>query len=244
MSYSFDGANDTMTGTFTSTYNGHPVTMGCFLKVTTHPVATDRFVSFGNNSGSQNDSHTLQSSTVDDRWWATSQDTTGADAVVSSVNIDGVWAGYVGRFTNATLRDLYVQAFGNTGQNTTSKAVANAMQFIRLGEGFGGSQDYTGKLAEVAIWNSALSDGDITLYLGGQAASTIAAASLIGYWDLATNNATQANAGLDAGGDLTVTGATFDSDHPVIVQAGQPAQNRFRGIPGMNTIASRFGRGW
>jgi hypothetical protein len=26
--------------------------------------------------------------------------------------------------------------------------------------------------------------------------------------------------------------------------AGQPTQSRYRGVPGMNTISPRFGRGW
>jgi hypothetical protein len=79
-----------------------------------------------------------------------------------------------------------------------------------------GGNDYTGLIAEVAIWNKALADAEITSYMSGEAASTIAAANLIGYWPLSADNATQSNEGLDAGGDLSVSGATFDADHPTI----------------------------
>jgi hypothetical protein len=213
MSYSFDGANDTMTGTFTSTYNAYPCTLAVFLKITVHPLASDNFLSFGNSSSSNNDSHKLQTASVDDRFWATSVDTTGSEAVVD-LNVDAVWAGLVGKFTSATRRDIYIQALANTGSDTTSKVLANVMQFIRAGEGFTAAQDLTGKLAEMAIWDVALSDADITSYLGGTSASIIDAANLIGYWPLSASNATQANEGVDAGGDLTVTGAVFDADHP------------------------------
>lgn len=215
MSYSFDGVNDTMTGAFTSTY-ADPVTLACFIKVTDHLV-NDALVGLGNSNSTVNDSYQLRSTGTDNQWGAVSIGAAGSTSTATNVlNIDGVWAGIVGKFSGDALRDVYVQALANTGQSTESRAVADVLQFVRLGESFAGALDFTGLMAEVAIWNSALSDADITSYLAGTAASQISAANLIGYWPLSASNATQANEGVDTGGDLTVAGATFNADHPTI----------------------------
>ena len=219
MSFLFDGANDQLEGAFTSTY-ADPVTLACFVKVTAHPVATDNLLQFGNSASAINDSYRLNTGSVDDQWEAISR-TTGDSSAQVSLNIDGVWAGIVGVFTSNTLRDLYVQSITNTAQSVTSRAVADVLQFICAGEDFAEGRDFTGRLAELAIWNSALSGANITSYLAGTAASGIAAANLIGYWPL--SSASLLNIGLDSGGDLTATGnAAFDADHPTITSGLDP----------------------
>jgi hypothetical protein len=102
---------------------------------------------------------------------------------------------------------------------TTSRTVAT-IQHIVAGENFAGGNDLDGLLAELACWDIALNATQITDYLAGTAAPLIAASDLIGYWPLSANNATQSNLGVDTGGDLTVTGATYSSDHPTISSGG------------------------
>ena len=215
MSYSFDGTNDYLSGSFTSTY-ADPVTLACFVKLTTHPVAVDCFVCLGNSSSSFDDSYRIETGSTDDAWRATSRTTGDSQAEITSLNRDATWTPVVGVFTSNTLRDLYVAAIGNTAQSTTSRAVADVLQYVRVGEELSGGRDFNGLIAEVAIWNKALDTSEITSYLGGTAASGIAAANLIGYWPLSASNATQSNLGTDAGGDLTVTNATYSADHPTI----------------------------
>lgn len=215
MSYSFDGANDSLSGSFTSTY-ADPVTLACFVKLTTHPVAVDTFVCLGNSASSFDDSYRIETGSADDAWRATSRTTGDSQAEITAFNRDGLWTPVVGVFTSSTLRDLYVAAIGNTAQNTTTRTVADVLQYLRVGEDLSGGRDFAGKLAEIAIWNKALDSSEITAYLGGTAASGIGAANLIGYWPLSASNATQANLGTDAGGDLTVTNATYSADHPTI----------------------------
>jgi hypothetical protein len=214
MSFLFDGAGDNLTGTFTSTY-GDPLTLAVFVKVTTHPVSSDGFLSIGNSSVSQDQSYSIGTGPTDDQWLGIARTTTSAEASLLSVNVDAVWAGVVGVFTNTALRDIYVQTISQTAQNTLTRAVTDAVQFIRVGEWLDGNRDFTGRLAELAVWNSALSTADITSYLAGTAASGIAAANLIGYWPLSADSLL--NLGTDTDGDLTATGnAVFDADHPTI----------------------------
>lgn len=215
MSYLFDGVNDTMTGTFTSTY-ADPVTLACFVKISAHPIAAQILLTFGNSSSSVDQAYTIRTDVTDNSWTCVSRDTTSAGAVLSPVNVDGAWAGVVGVFTNDSLRDIYVSSSTLTAQNTTAKAVADVLQFIRAGENFVSSQDLNARLAELATWNKALSLGEIDNYMAGVRASAIGPGNLIGYWPLDTNNATQPNWGIDTGGALSVVGAVFDADHPFV----------------------------
>jgi hypothetical protein len=230
MSFLFDGTNDNLTGTLTSTY-ADPVTIACFIKVTNHPVAQDVFVILGNSSSSNNDSYNIRSAGTDDSWSAQSTDSVAATnaATVASINIDGVWAGVVGVFSSNTLRDVYVQSLANTATDNNNLVVADVLQFIRCGEGMAGGQDFVGRIAELAIWNVALSNASITSYMAGTAASGIEAANLIEYVSMSTNSLL--NLGTDAGGDLTAGGnAVFDADHPIITSGTPKGRMLMTGI--------------
>lgn len=218
MSYLFDANNDTATGTFTSTY-ADPVTMACFVKVIAHPAIIKTIFTLGNSSSSVDNSYTLRTNTTVDIWDALSRSTVNGFAS-ATVNADGIWVGLVGVFSSDTLRNMYVKSTAFTAQDTSNIAVPDVLQFIRLGETFTGVNDFGGKIAEVAIWNSALSLTDIDAYLRQlRRASSIGPAVPIGYWPLDTNNASQANQGSDAGGTLTMSGAVYDFDHPPLFKA-------------------------
>lgn len=221
MSYVYNGAGDSLDGAFTSSYNGEAITIACYINVADHLGVTTTILMLGNNSGSQNDAHSLKTVTVDNRWAAQSVDTAGStDSAVETINVDGIWTGLVGTFVSDSSRVIYVGAIGNTGSSSTSRAVADALKNIRVGRQLGGAQVFTGKIAEVAMWNAVLDSGQITSYLAGTAASSIAPANLIGYWPLSADSPTHTNLGIDAGGTLTVTGAVFDADHPSIATGG------------------------
>ncbi len=220
MSYSFDGANDTLTGTFTSSYSD-PCTWACWVKVTDHPLAVKRFAMFGNNSASNNDAYSLGTAGTDNVYQATTINSTGTSkSATFTSTLDNTWFAIVGRQTSDVSGHwVFVQSFANS-DFTTAQTIANAVKFIRLGESFTGANDLNGLIAEVAFWNTDLSDADITSYLSGTAASSISAANLVGYWPLSSSGATQNNLGTDTAGDLTVSGATFSSDHPTITSGG------------------------
>ena len=220
MSYSFDGTNDTLAGALTSTYDA-PITMACWFKwggggAGAHPSAIDAMVNFGNSSSSATSSYILRTQATVDRFeiyadGATADETTSLAKTVAA----DTWTPFIGVVTSHSVRDVYVSDVTN-GEASGTEDVATALQYVRLGENFAAANDFYGLLAEVAIWNKALSAGEIASYLAGNDPSGIAAANLIGYWPLSADNATQSNQGVDAGGDLSVTSAVYNSDHPTI----------------------------
>jgi hypothetical protein len=241
MSYSFDGSGDRLRGQFGTTYNSVPITLACFIKVSAHPVAADMFVNLGETDASIDHSHFIRTALADDSWEAVADAGASAGtATVASVNLDSGsilttynattgWAGIVGVFTNDSLRDLYVAAIANTGQNTAARVVNNGLSYIAVAEALTAAQVYTGLMAEVAIWNAALTTTQVAAYQNGVPASQIAPANLIGYWPLSVSNATQTNEGVDTGGDLVVTGAVFSSDHPTMAPINGPTLILTRG---------------
>jgi hypothetical protein len=227
MSFKFDGTNDNLLGTFTSTYDT-PSTMACWIKLVTHPIAIQAIFSAGSAAASNDESHQIRTIATDNTWRGRSQITGGSadECTAPATDLDGVWAGIVVKNAAANSRTIYLQTFANSGTSSGSRDVT-AIQYIAVGEALAGGSDFgaanpnESKIAECAFWSSALSDADITSYLGGTAASVIDAANLVGYWPMASNSLL--NLGVDAGGDLTAGGnAVFDADHPVITTGLAP----------------------
>lgn len=220
MSYSFDGANDFLSGSFTTAIN-EPLTIALWFKVTTHPVATRQLIQFGVNSGTQPESYGIKTVGVDDRWAGEARDT--ADAVSQSlvdVNRDTLWTPALYIVTSETDRVLNLN--GTDSSVSTTSRVVGACVNIRVGEALNATNDFAGLIAELAIWDTALDVTQRASVVAGNSAALIAESNLRGYWPLSSSNATQSNEGLDATGDLSVTGATFDADHPSITMATPP----------------------
>lgn len=308
-SYFCDQANDSLSGSFTSTYPGHAWTLAATIRVTDHPAAIDVFATVGNSNASVSHSHSLRTTATDNTWGMGSIETGTAASATVVAALDNTWFGLLGTVSNDADRDVYANTLATTGSNSQNRNVADVVQFIKLCEDFAGNQDAAVEIAEVAIWDGPLSNADATLYLTAQTVPTFASApalgaptettlpvtftvshngnvygtacangtagnaaetklgqcsgggaaadaftqaavggvadgdtftgltaattydlsfvitrvniiplidsaNLIGYYSLAVDNATQTNAGVDAGGDLTVSGAAFDADHP------------------------------
>ena len=214
MSYSFDGSNDRLAGTLTTAINT-PFTMGVWVKTASF-VANDVLMALSEISGDETSSAKILKGASANLH---SGEVIDSADVASRINVDidvGTgWVALVLRVSSSTLRDLFVVSRTNTGQTTASKTFS-AMAAVRLGENAAGTSDFAGLLAEAALWDKALTDAEVDDYMAGVAASGVAASDLVGYWPLDTDNATQANEGVDATGDLTVTSATFNADHPTI----------------------------
>lgn len=215
MSYSFDGVDDVLTGTFTSTY-ADPLTLACFFKLASFPVAQSFMVNFGNSSSTTNQSYAILNSNIANEFAAWARDTVAQLARVGGFAGYGSWSGLVGTFTSDTLRDGYLTQLSTTGSSVVATAITDTLQFIAVGRSLLSSSPYPGKLAEIAIWNSVLGASDIDTYMHQtRRASAIQTATLIGYWPLDVDATLHPNKGSDIGGALVpANGAVYDSDHP------------------------------
>ncbi len=221
MSYAFDGTNDRITGTLT-TARDVPITIAAWIKGTWR--ANDAFVQLGNGGGSNNASVALVMDGTTNNMVARAVDDAGASgggaevvfdisAVGTTYNETTGWVPVIVVFASDSSRTIYIGSDANTATSTTARATTGAFDEVRLGEDLAGGTDLllTG-MAEVGMWASVLDAGQRADFYAGVTPDAIG--TPFGYWDLRTSNATQANLGSDATGDLTVTGATFSADHP------------------------------
>ena len=220
MSYDFSPANPSMVGTLNSTYTvGGGLTMACFVKYADHPQSGD--YAFVLHKDANNDEMvSIETSGTADRIDYRHHGPAGSNPAFHTSDAgeyDTEWVAIVGTSESTSIWNIFVELITNTHERSASRD-PGAMGKVVIGTAPNGAGDWVSLIAECAIWNSELSNADITSYLNGNAASGIDAANLIGYWPLDTDNATQSNEGTDTGGDLTVTNATFTSpaDHPTI----------------------------
>jgi hypothetical protein len=224
MSYLFDAANERMVGSFT-TLLAFPITMVCAVKTNPHPALTATLVALGINGSSNSGSINSRISSIDDGYAAApiSDAGTANSVTASPYNYDGAFVRVLVEFISSTERRVYVGAIGNVegGSGLTANSITQTLRFIQLGESLSGGNDLGlvtggGLLAEVAIWNAQLTTQQKTDALAGLVSTSIQPTLLRGYWPLSASNSTQQNLGVDATGDLAVTGATFSTDHPTV----------------------------
>jgi len=133
--------------------------------------------------------------------WAVASTTSGYAA--------GSWQHACGVWTADDSRSVYLDG-GSKGTNTASKTVTGITQML---VGRYGANYFDGKLAELAVWDVALSDAEVANLAAGTNPTSVQADHLVGYWPLLTD------ANDDIGSNnLTLAGSPdFDAeDHPEI----------------------------
>jgi hypothetical protein len=126
-------------------------------------------------------------------------------------------------FTNATDRSLYVNT--DVFTDTTSEAYPAGLDDLSIGSlGTtldGARSSYAdGEIADVGIWDVALTAAEVAALSAGYSADTVRPAKLVNYWPLVGF----ADPEIDVYGkqDLTVTGAT-KADHPRLLRIKRKA---------------------
>jgi hypothetical protein len=135
-------------------------------------------------------------------------------AVTSSGFSANTWTHACGVFTSTTSRDAYIDG-GSKGSDTTS-IVGDSSDFVltrRRRNAAVGDMDSNSFIAEVAVWDVALSEANIASLAGGTAASSVDSGNLIAYWPLTTVTTNEDQVGSN---DLTENGFLYDADHPTI----------------------------
>lgn len=123
-----------------------------------------------------------------------------------------IWQHAAAVFTSDTARDVYLNG-GNKGSAAGTESADPSDNRTGIGCLYRQSITwyFSGKLAEIAIWDVALSAAEIAQLAAGATPTTIQSGNLLAYWDLLEN-------GLDKSGNgkhLSASGSpTYSSDHP------------------------------
>lgn len=223
MSYLCDAIGEKLQGQFASTYS-YPITLGIWVKASDWDASNRYALQLGNITNNWDDSLSIRNAGTADSMAASHISTAGGvssaeRAFDSPAQYDDVWLPVIATFLSDTERNVFYGNISQTVQSVVSQTVTETLDHICVGNSLetGNDEFVDGLIAEAAIWNKELTPEEITNYLVGTQAKTIASANLIGYWPLSLDNSTQLNQGSDTGGDLTVTNATFTADHPTIV---------------------------
>ena len=200
-------------------------------------------VFIGDDFVDQNSSTSLNhggfADTVRSRIW----DSGGGSDVINKSHADGtyddLWVVCIAVYASDTDRKLYIEDSTSPGTDTTNRDLGGAvMDSIRIGDKHNTGSPCLGLVAEVAIFDKALSAAEIdALQTGaetGPAPNTVASADCIGYWPLDTDQSTHADQSGNGGPTLTVqSAAPFDADHPTITAgAAQDQSAVFKRIRG------------
>lgn len=118
------------------------------------------------------------------------------------------WQHAAGVFSSTTGRASYLNA-GSSGSNSTSVTPANLNRTgIGVRNGSSRTAFAAGMIAEVAIWNVALTTAELEALAAGHPPHKVRLAGLVRYWPLVNNTIC-----MISGTSLTNTGVTFTT-HP------------------------------
>jgi hypothetical protein len=207
MSRVFDGTNDNLS-TSSPPVTAPPFTLALWTKRTAAGVddvcaalgvsgSADNFWRIGWFVGNNN--------------YLRARDTANGDAIATGTTTSTAWIHICGVETSSSSRAAFRNG-GNKGTNATTIA-PTGIDLLRIGESASGVQDYDGKIAHVAIWNIALSDGEVASLGAGANPLAIQAANLVAYWPLTDSSLADVVSALT----LTATGTTTDdADNPTV----------------------------
>ncbi len=178
-----------------------------------------------------------------------SSEATGSASVIHTFTdgqYDDLWVPIIAKYSEAAGvtvdRDIYIESTLETTNQSTDHTINSVLE-ITVGEWYEGSLQYAGLLAEIAIFDKALSDAEInalqTSAEAGPAPNTVASADCIAYWPLGTDQAMHTDQSGNGGPDLDEDGSpTFDADHPTITSAVTALQ--MQNYQGMNRLSGGF----
>lgn len=231
MSYQGGSDGDYISGSFSSPIYDYPITVVMWVKKTAAQWAgttANYALTFYDGTNPTNDKNSIRligNNSQADSFEAQSVDNTpaynGDRFVFSDGSYDDIWVCVGGVFTSDTLREAFVEGIGNGGA-TQSRSLTNLLDGLKIGgDGKAETDTWNGLLAEVAIFNVALSDSQMlefqTSAETGPNPSTVDPTNCIGYWPLSVSQATHADQSGNGGPTLTVqSGMPYSSDHPNI----------------------------
>ena len=210
MAYNFNGTNQTLSfnPTITPAITGYPLTMACWFRTTN--LTTDQLlIMLSNASGSHYFTLAFNGPTAGDPISVAASAGTPASVGSTTGVLANTWYHACGVFASATSRTVYLNG-GSSATSTTSVAPTGITNG-NFGSFLSAFVFLPGQMANVGIWNAALTQDEVISLVRGVACSKIRPQSLNLYAPLIRNLQDTKN-----GRSITnVNGATV-ADHPRI----------------------------
>lgn len=211
----FDDASNQYLSNSSAVLTAAPITLACWFK-SDNITAQQALVSIGKTSDRSTFLLYCRGNVAGDPIGALSQQS-AASAVANTTTgySSGTWHHGCAVFASSTSRAAYIDG-GSKGTNSTS-VIPLSLDVTDIGAlnwSSGRLSYFSGDIAEVGIWNVALTDAEVALLAAGLSPLFIQPANLVSYWPIVGRYSPE----IDRIGaaNMTVTGATT-SDHPRIV---------------------------
>lgn len=214
MARSFNGSSDHLTAS-SAVVTAAPLTIAAWFYATA--MGNQDVASIGDTAGDGNYFRLNLRSVGGIEAWANS-----AKAITSSNWAQNVWSHACGVFTTSTSRAAFLNG-ASKGTDTTSATPAgldstSIGRLVRLNP----TVFFSGRIAEVGVWNAALSDDEVASLAKGYSPALIRPMSLVAYWPLIGHTSPEQD--VRGGTHLTVTGATAAAHCPIIYPSKPPCR--------------------
>lgn len=214
MSRAFDGTGDVLTFAG-AVLTAVPITMACWFNATNTDDET--LMSLDDNGG--DDGFALYKSTT---LAAGVTDAGGFNDATSGAISTGTWQHAAAVFASNSSRSAYLDGSAGSDGNSRTPGTVTHTRIGRDSNSILSAQvDFTGEIAEAAIWNVALSSAEIAQLADGVSPLLVRPESLVAYWPLIGNDSPETDR-LGAF-PLTVTSATKGTSHPRIFTPSGPS---------------------
>lgn len=201
--------------------SGPPFTFGCWAR-TTSISANQVILQIGNGTSIFNTWYmTFAGASGGDPISLVCRAASGSPAVVNTTTgfSASTWHHVCAVITGAADRDIYIDG-GSSANSSTSVTVATPVDMI-LGRAFSASGSLFGDLAEVFVYDAALSTDQITMLAAGVTPKSVSPADLIFYAPLIRGTSGGDEFDIVGGNTLTETGTSTVVEHPRVYSPRQ-----------------------
>lgn len=194
-----------------------PFSVACWFMVTTASPNFDRLLSIGDQT--DNEEFTININTLFGVGATSRTGGSGATATSSANTSQNTWAHAAGVFTSSSSRAAFLDG-ANKGTNSTS-STPSGLDLTVIGARANATQGspFRGHIAEVGLWDVALTDAEVAILGAGYSPLLVRPQSLVAYWPIGGRYSPEIS--LLEGFAMTVSGTPAYADHPRIIYPGQ-----------------------
>lgn len=221
MALSFDGSSSYLSRSAGGLFAGYPFTIFLWTRARSTQTGFAVHVAIDPSASGSSEGHGVIQSSSRMQAWSTSSGTGGATAVYSKRLVTtGDWVPCMVVFAGPTSRKVYYGTDAVQASSTNVIQNPAILNVLSIGKQAVRSAYYwAGDLACVGLWRTELSQTDYNSLVAGTVPSAVQTTSLVDYWPLLTQAASQT--GIN-GGVLLANQTSQASSHPIAETAGAP----------------------